>query len=137
MTEPDSPLRSRFSGPAGLLRIALSLELVSIYFSLSMLPTAQKSAVSLALALAGVVMAIRVRATKKTEVTKGRLISTLLVGLTAAIIGSLSLSAGLLLQKEISRYQDCMSGAITHASTSICQTQLKDDLNARIAKLRP
>lgn len=136
MTEPNSPLRSRFNGPAGTLRIALTLELVSIYLSLSTMPTPTRSIFNLALALTGVVMAIRVRRAQKSEPEKARIVTSLVVGLAAGIIGVLSLSAGLLLQVEIARYQECMSGAITHASTSICQTQLRDDLNARISKLR-
>lgn len=136
MTEPNSPLRNRFSGPAGTLRIALTLELVSIYLSLSTMPTLARSAFSLTLALAAVVLTIRVKNAQKTEPVKARLVSSLVVGLAAGIIGVLSLSAGVLLQTEIARYQECMSGAITHASASVCQTQLKDDLNARISKLR-
>ncbi len=136
MNEPNSPLRNRFNGPAATVRAALMLGLVSIYLSLTTMPTAPRSTVSLALALAGVAMVLRTRNANKSEPIKVRIGSALSVNLFGAIIGVLSLGAGLLLHAEITRYQECASGAITHASTTICQTQLRDDLNARISHLR-
>jgi|GEM_PF-6106088 len=112
------------------------LGLVSIYLSLTTMPTAPRSTVSLALALAGVAIVLRTRNANKSEPIKVRIGPALSVNLFGAIIGVLSLGAGLLLHTEITRYQECASGAITHASTTICQTQLRDDLNARISHLR-
>jgi ABC-type proline/glycine betaine transport system permease subunit len=137
MIEPNSPLRSRFSGPAATLRLALLLGLVSLYLSLSTMPTASRSTVSLALALASVMLALRTRTAQKSEPIKVRIISALLVGTLAAFVGALSLGAGILLHTELTRYEECTAGAITHASATICQDQLRKDLNSRISRLRP
>lgn len=136
MIEPNSPLRNRFSGPAAALRLALLSGLASLYLSLSTMPTTPRSTLSLALALTGVVLAIRTRNAQKSQPIKVRTVSALIVGLLGTVIAFLSLSAGLLLHTEIARYEECTAGAITHASTAICQNQLRDDLNARISQLR-
>jgi hypothetical protein len=137
MIEPNSPLRSRFSGPAATLRLALLLGLVSLFLSLSTMPTTVRSTFSLTLALASVILALRTRSAQRSEPIRVRIVSALLVGIFGAIVGALSLGAGILLHSEIARYQECTAGAITHASATICQNQLRDDLNARISSLRP
>ncbi|OIQ74772.1 hypothetical protein GALL_435690 [mine drainage metagenome] len=129
-------IRSRFTGPAANIRFALTLGLISLYFALSTIPTISRSTVSLTLAMAGVILALRTRIAQKSEPIKVRTASALVVGFAAAIVGVLSLSAAVLLNTEISRYEECAAGAITHASAQACQTQLRDDLNARITHLR-
>lgn len=112
------------------------LGLISLYLSLSTMPTVPRSSVSLALALVAVVMVFRIRNAQKSATIKVRIVSALLVGLFGTITGVMSLSAGLLLHTEIARYEECTSGAITHASMTVCQNQFRDDLNARISRLR-
>lgn len=136
MTEPNSPLRSRFSGPAAVLRLALLFGLGSLYLSLSIIPSTTRSTVSLALAIAGVVLALRTHSAQRSEPIKVRIAPALVVSLLGTIIAVLSLGAGVLLRTEIARYDECTAGAITHASTAICQNQLREDLNARISQLR-
>jgi uncharacterized membrane protein YfcA len=136
MIEPNTPLSSRFSGPAAMLRLSLMLGLVSLYFSLSIMPTTIRSTFSLALSLAAITLAVRTRNAQKSDPVKARILPALVVGIFGAVVGALSLGAGILLHAELARYQNCTTGAITHVSTTICQNQLRDDLNARISHLR-
>lgn len=136
MTEPTSPLRSRFSGPPAVLRLALLLGLASLYLSLSIIPSTVRSTLSLVLALAGVMLALRIRNSQKSDAIKVRIFPAMLVSLLGTLIAILSLGAAALLHTELARYDQCTAGAITHVSTSRCQNQLRVDLNARISHLR-
>ena len=136
MTEPTSPLRSRFSGPPAVLRLALLLGLASLYLSLSIIPSPVRSTLSLVLASGGVGLALRIRNSQKAEPIKVRILPAMAVSLLGTFIAILSLGAAVLLHTEIARYDQCRAGAITHVSTSLCQNQLRVDLNARIAHLR-
>ena len=136
MTEPTSPLRSRFSGPPAVLRLALLLGLASLYLSLSIIPSTVRSTLSLILALAGVLLAVRTRNSQKTDAIKVRILPAMIVSLLGTLIAILSLGAAVLLHTELARYDQCTAGAITHVSTSLCQNQLRVDLNVRISHLR-
>jgi uncharacterized membrane protein YfcA len=116
--------------------MALLLGVVSLYLSLSTMPTTIRSTFSMTLSLVTVMLALRSRSAQKSEPMKSRIMPALLVGILGAFVGALSLGAGILLHTEIARYQECTSGAITHASTTICQNQLRDDLNSRLSHLR-
>jgi len=136
MIEPNSPLRSSFNGPAATMRLAIFLGLIGLYLSLTTVPSLPHSALNLALSVACLALVMRTRLSQKSEPVKIKSLSALLLGIVGTAVGTMSLGAGILLQSEISHYENCSIGAITHAAANICQTQLRDDINARISSLR-
>ena len=105
-------------------RFAILSAISSIFLLILTLPEWQGQAFAMAVAIFALVLSIRYST------------SAMIVSIVMIVIAFLTTIGTLLLSPEINRYTDCQLGANTHIATETCNTNLKADLDARLAAMR-